>query len=70
MAIWDKNYKRTQEALDLEDKVRSALCPTLEQAIKNGLEIEDIFYIVSDTVQDWVLSYILLKRDEVQRNCK
>ena len=72
MAVWDKTYHRTQEALDLEDKVRLNLCPILEQAVANGLEIEDIFYIVSDTVQDWMLSTILTKRYETekrQRKC-
>ena len=67
MAVWDKNYRRTGDALDLENKVRSALCPVLDKAIEDGMELEDVFYIVSDTVQDWMLSTVLTKRDAVER---
>lgn len=65
MAVWDKNYRRTGEALELENKVRAALVPVLDKAIEDGMELEDVFYIVSDTAQDWMLSTVLTKRNVV-----
>jgi hypothetical protein len=70
MAVRDKNYNWTDEANALDTELRKNLYPILEKAIESGLAPEDVFYVVTDSTQDWVLSYILTKKNEIQRNCR
>jgi hypothetical protein len=62
MAVYDENYLRIREADALDQEVSLALYPILNKAIKNGLTPEDIFYVVSQSTQDWVLTAVLSKR--------
>lgn len=62
MAVWDKNYRRTNEADKLDYEVGFVLYPILDKAIKNGLTPEDIFYIVTQAANEWVIDTVLTKR--------
>ena len=62
MAVWDKNYRRTEEADKLDYEVGLALYPILNQAMQNGLTPEDIFCVVTQAVNAWVLDTVLIKR--------
>ena len=62
MAVWDENYKRTNEADNLDYEVGLVLCPILDKAIKNGLTPEDVLCIVTQVTNEWVLDTVLSKR--------
>lgn len=62
MAVWDKNYQRTIEANNLDHEVEQVLRPIFDKALENGMTPEDIFYVVSQVTQDWVLTTVLSAR--------
>jgi hypothetical protein len=70
MAVRDKNYNWTPEADALDQELRQKLHPILVKAIENGLTVEDVFYIVADNTQDWLLSFVLLEKNKICKNCR
>lgn len=62
MAVWDKNYLRTNEANELDYEISLVLYPIFDSALKKGLTPEDIFCVATQATNDWVLTTVLSRR--------
>ena len=68
MAVYDKNFEWTDEADALDNELRVKLRPILDEAMKSGLTIEDIHYIVGNYVFEVLLETTILKKCEIAKN--
>lgn len=67
MSVRDENYMWTASAMALDNELREKLNPIIEKAIENGMEIEDVHYIVSMYI-DELLTHIVLCKIAERRN--
>lgn len=68
MAVYDKNFEWTNEADALDNELRLKLKPILEKAIEDGLRVEDIHYIIVNYVFGELITMVLWKRSEIEKN--
>ena len=67
MSVRDENMIWKSEATKMSEDVESALLPIFNKALKNGMSIEDFFYIVNDAAQTIILQYIRHIRHEQRK---
>jgi hypothetical protein len=66
MSVRDKNYVWTTDAMTLDDELREKVNPIIEKAIASGMEIEDVYYIMSMYLDEALTNIVLQKARELR----
>ena len=67
MAVYDNNFEWTPEAEILDNELRSKLTPIINNAIEQGLRVEDVQYIVNYYVFEWAIDTVLWTRHKMNK---
>lgn len=59
MQVRDKNFRWTEDATKISDKVRDVLHPIFEDCVRNGMTLEGFHYLVCTEVNEMMLLDLL-----------
>lgn len=67
MSVRDDNMIWKPEATKMSENIEVALLPIFNEALKNGMSVEDFCYLVNDAAQTIILQYIRHKQRKKHR---
>lgn len=59
MQVRDENFRWTEDATRISDKIKIALEPIFEECVRNGMTLEGFHYLVSTEANEMMLLALL-----------